>query len=191
MLESKSRELKQNPGYGPVPTPDTVAAFQSYPEWAKDALSAKTPSGYAQTFKNLNASVSANSYLGLITLHSYDTIGCSQWCDNTTLCTGFNIYVERDPALNPSDNCPLPASISNYKCTLWGSGVEASAATNFGDYRGQFQVVIAGSDGYEKTNTTVPASPPGCSKPTKCPGGAVNNPSSCIGTQFFPGPFNV
>ena len=171
--------------------PDTPAAFVAYPLWKQYALSAKTPSGYAQTFKDLTASVSANSFLSLVTLHSYDTLGCSQWCDNTTLCTGFNIFVERDPSLNPSDNCPLPSSISNYKCTLWGSGVEASAATNFGGYRGQFQVVIAGSDGYEKTNTTAPATPPGCGKPTKCPSGAVNNPSSCIGTEFFPGPFDM
>jgi len=178
-------------GYGPVPTPDTVDAFEAYEEWSDDAQKAKTPDGYAQTFKDFKASVSANSYLGLVTLHSYDPLGCSPWCDNTTLCTGFNLFVERDPSLNPSDNCTMPPSISNYKCTLWGSGVEAAAANNYGGYRGQFHVVIAGSDGYEKTNNTTPAAPEGCKKPKNCPSGAVNNEGSAIGTKFFPGPFDV
>lgn len=174
-----------------MPTPDTVDAFEAYEEWSDDAQKAKTPDGYAQTFKDFKASVSANSYLGLVTLHSYDPLGCSPWCDNTTLCTGFNLFVERDPSLNPSDNCTMPPSISNYKCTLWGSGVEAAAANNYGGYRGQFHVVIAGSDGYEKTNNTTPAAPEGCKKPKNCPSGAVNNEGSAIGTKFFPGPFDV
>jgi hypothetical protein len=53
----------------------------------------------------LSASFSANTYLGLQTLHTYDVERCSQYCDNTTLCTGFNIFVKRDPSLNHSVNC--------------------------------------------------------------------------------------
>jgi hypothetical protein len=161
---------------------------------AKDA---KTPAGYVNTFRDLNASCSANTYLGLHTLSSYDTVGCSQWCDNTTLCTAFNIYVERDPSLNPTKPdattdafCPNPSSITNYKCTLWGSGVDAASANNFGGYRLDFAVVITGSNGYAKTNNTTPPSQPGWSEPTPCHGGAIDRPSCFVGSDFFPGPYD-
>ncbi|KAK6582301.1 hypothetical protein PZA11_004709 [Diplocarpon coronariae] len=182
----------QPDGYGPQVIPDTVEAFEAYPDFGTQALAAQAP-GYAATFRNLNASVSANTYLGLTTLKTYSAPLCAQHCDNTTLCTGFNIYVERDPSLNPSDNCTQPASITNYKCTLWGSGVNAQSATNFGDYRGAFHVVVAGSDGFEKTNTTTPASQPGWQAPKQCGADgstAHNHPSTCMGSRFFPGPYN-
>ena len=137
--------------------PDTPAAFEAYPQFTYDALTAPTPASYVEVFQNLNASVNANSYLGLYTLSSYDVEGCSQWCDNTTLCTAFNIYVERDPSLNPTaGECPNPPSITNYKCTLWGSSISAADATNTGQWRADFEVVIAGSNGYDKTNNTTP-----------------------------------
>ena len=157
------------------------------------ALNAKTPPGYVQTYKNLNASSSANSYIGLYTLSSYDVEGCSQWCDNTTLCTAFNLYIERDPSLNPSANCSNPPSITNYKCTLWGSGLEPATATNYGQYRDNFQVVITASDAWDKTNNTTPPTPKGCGFPSKCSGGSgiIHQPQSCLGTKFFPGSFDV
>jgi hypothetical protein len=131
--------------------------------------------------------------LGLETLKYYNVEECAEYCNNKTLCTGFNIFFERDPSLNPSDNCTQPASITNYKCTLWGSGVDTASANNYGDYRGQFQVVIAGSDGFEKTNTTAPSQCPGWQPPQQCPGdgsNAHNHPSTCIGNHFFPGPYD-
>lgn len=179
-------------GYGPHVVPDTVEAFEAYPEFKTQALAATAP-GYVSTFTNYNASVSANTYLGLTTLQTYDAPGCAKLCDNKDLCTGFNIFVERDPALNPSENCTQPASITNYKCTLWGSGVNLESATNYGQYRGQFQVVIAGSDGFEKTNTTTPPTQPGWQPPKQCGSNgskAHNHPSTCIGQGFFPGPYD-
>lgn len=168
----------------------------SYPAFHTMAQSARTPAGYVNTFRDLNASCSANTYLGLHTLRSYDALGCSQWCDNTTLCTAFNIYVERDPSLNPTipdatttANCPNPSSITNYKCTLWGSGVDAASTNNYGGWRDQFQVVIAGSNGYAKTNNTTPPSQPGWNEPTKC-GGAIDRPSCFLGSDFYPGPYD-
>ena len=177
-------------GYGPQVTPDTVAAFEAYTTFHSEARAAVAPKGYVQTFADLNASVSGSSYLGYYLLTWYDTVGCSQYCDNTTLCTGFNLYVERDPSVNPAANCSNPPSITNYGCSLWGSGVSASAATNSGQYRNDFQVVIVASDGYEKTNTTTPVTPPGWTNPQNCSSHAHNHPSTCIGTKFFPGPFN-
>ncbi|KUJ19494.1 uncharacterized protein LY89DRAFT_546028, partial [Mollisia scopiformis] len=183
----------QPDGYGPHVEPDTPDAFLAYPEFHEEARAAKAPAGYVETFVDLNASVSANTYLGLQTLQSYDVSLCAQYCDSKDLCTGFNIFFERDPSLNPSANCTQPASITNYKCTLWGSGVYTASATNYGDYRGEFHVVITGSDGFEKTNTTTPPSQPGWQPPQQCgsDGGSVHNhPNNCMGTSFFPGPYN-
>ena len=57
--------------------------------------------------------------------------------------------MERDPSVNPNATmgCPNPPSIVNYKCTLWGSGVTAESAKNKGQWRIQFEVAIAGSNG--------------------------------------------
>ncbi|KAK2043861.1 hypothetical protein LZ31DRAFT_554822 [Colletotrichum somersetense] len=182
----------QPAGSGPSVQPDTPEAFVANPAFHQLALGAATPSGYGSTFKDLNASVNANSYLGLHTLNSYDVAQCASYCDNTNLCTGINIYIERDPAYNPSGcSCTTPPSITNYKCTLWGSGVDKAAATNFGQTRDGFQVVIAGSNGYEKTNNTTPQNPPGWTKPQGCGGAVHNHPSTCLGQKFFPGPFDV
>jgi hypothetical protein len=88
--------------------------------------------------------------------------------------------------------CPNPKSITNYKCTLWGSNLDASTATNQGGYREQFQVVVVGSNGYDKTNVTTPGSNvPGLSNGADCGGKAIDMPSSSVGGKFFPGPFNV
>jgi hypothetical protein len=164
-------------------------------------LNAVTPSGYQQVFKDLNASTSANSYLTFSTLKSYDVAGCAELCDNTDLCTAFNIYIERDPGLNPTKNgnssnstgeyCPNPTSITNYKCSLWGSSIDTSSATNFGDYREDFQVVIVASNGYDASNNTTPAPLPGWTPPSNCTGGAISAGGNYwMGSNFFPGPFN-
>ncbi|KAI1336866.1 hypothetical protein F5Y15DRAFT_392442 [Xylariaceae sp. FL0016] len=182
----------QPDGYGPVPTPDTVAGFYADKELAHEALSAASPSGYTATFKNLNGSVNANTYLGFHTLQSYDTASCASYCDDTDLCTSFNIYIERDPAWNPEQcSCSNPPSITNYKCSLWGSGVEAAAATNMGQSRGSFEVVVTGSNGYTKAGTTTPATPPNWTKPQSCSGSLHHHPSTCIGETIFKGPFDV
>ncbi|THX86544.1 hypothetical protein D6D05_02465 [Aureobasidium pullulans] len=156
-------------------TPDTADAFLAYAPFHSMASAAPTvvPSNnvagnaYQQTFRDLNGSSSANSYLGLYTLTSYSPADCAAHCDTTTLCTAFNIYIERDPSQNPSKNdstdptvwgywCPTPSSITNFKCTLWGSNLESATATNQGGWRKDFQVVITGSNGYDATNVTFP-----------------------------------
>lgn len=164
----------QPDGYGPVPTPDTVSAFYAYAPFHAMASAAPTAieavgggAVYQQTFLDLNASSSAQSYLGLETLKTYDAAECAGYCDETSLCTAFNIYIERDPSVNPCNNdstastvwgynCPNPASMTSYKCTLWGSELDSTTATNTGDWREEFEVVITASNGYDKTNSTTP-----------------------------------
>ncbi|KAG9811009.1 hypothetical protein KCU77_g20053, partial [Aureobasidium melanogenum] len=97
-------------GYGPQVQPDTVDAFYSYAPFHSMASAAPTvvPSSdktqYTQVFKDLDAAVSANSYIGLYTLTSYNAQECASKCDDTDLCTSFNIYIERDPSLAPANN---------------------------------------------------------------------------------------
>jgi hypothetical protein len=181
----------QPDGFGPVSSPDTVEPFRNNEVLHNMAKSASDPKGYTNTFKDLSAAVNANTYLGYRTLESYDVQSCADWCDDKELCTAFNIYIERDPKWNPEKcSCDQPDSITNFKCSLWGSGVEPEAANNGGQNRGEFEVAIIGSNGYEKTKETEPETPEGCEKPQKCPA-VHDHPSTCIGEHFFPGPYDV
>ncbi|KAH9839617.1 hypothetical protein Tdes44962_MAKER08072 [Teratosphaeria destructans] len=194
----------QPTAYGPTVTPDTVAAFEAYQPFHDDANHAQTPSGYVEVFKDLNASTSANSYLTYETLTSYDVTTCAKFCDDTDLCTAFNIYIERDPSVNPTSNgtslanvgwgtdCPNPSSVTNYKCSLWGSSINAASATNYGQWRDEFQVVIVASNGYDKTNSTTPPSQTGWGEPQPCSGGGISAGGSYwMGSTFYPGPFDT
>ncbi|THY00180.1 hypothetical protein D6D01_10423, partial [Aureobasidium pullulans] len=179
-------------GYGPVPTPNTVSAFHAYKPFHSMASAAptvvsvsavsSTASNPPMTFKDLSASSSANSYLGLYTLESYDVAECAAICD-------------KNPTNNDSTaptvwgyNCPNPALMTSYKCTLWGSALSASTATNTGGWRSAFQVAITASNGYDKTNATIPETP--SNSPKNCGHKAMNSPQNWMGSRFFPGPFN-
>ncbi|KAJ9666778.1 hypothetical protein H2201_003182 [Coniosporium apollinis] len=181
---------KQPVGSGPVPSPDTAAAFISNQDIQDLARSAPTPDGYSLVLSNLDGSLSASVYLGLTTLESYDTLGCQSLYDRTTGCVAFNVYVERDPTLDTNaEKCPNPSSTTNFKCTLWGAPVSAEQATNKGEWRNQFQVVIAASNAYNKA-----APPPvlgGFNGPFQL-GGAINAPyaadghNTFMGSRYFP-----
>lgn len=152
-------------------TPDTPEAFSEYAPFHDAATRApinvaSSQSGhvYTQTFNDLDAAVITTSYISVYDLHTYDVQGCAQYCDNTTACESFNIYVERDPSQNPSSSvssaptvwgyiCPNPKSITNYKCALWGTSISAAEATNQGQMKEDFEVVVTGSNGYNKAST--------------------------------------
>jgi hypothetical protein len=164
----------QPAGSGPVASPDTVDGFFGIPELQTLSSSATTPDGYTSAFTGLNASLNAVNYMGLWTLTSYDTLGCASLCDRNTGCQAFNMYAERDPSLDPNaSNCANPTSITNYKCALWGSGVSASQAVNYGQWRDSFHVVITGSNAYNKIPGPGPI--PNFDGPTQL-GGAINAP---------------
>jgi hypothetical protein len=91
------------------------------------------------------------------TYNSYDVQGCADACDSEKYCLGFNIFFERDPSLEPGPNCRDPASTTSIKCSLYGYPVAGNAATNQGQWRQDFQVVIAGSNGYSKISKALPA----------------------------------
>ncbi|KAI7205512.1 hypothetical protein D0869_00151 [Hortaea werneckii] len=198
----------QPDGYGPVPTPDTASAFREFDKLHASASAAPSivssdseGEQYEKVFEDLDGSVSAQSYLGSYTFQTYDVEACASKCDCTELCTSFNIFAERDPSLNPTKNnsnaptvwgyyCPNPPSMTSFKCTLWGSDIEAADATNKGGYREDFEVVITASNGYDKTNTTVPPKTPEYEEPKDCGDKAIDAPEYWLGSKFFPGPFN-
>jgi hypothetical protein len=175
--------------YGPPTTPDTVDAFKSNTKYAELAKNAKTPSGYTQSFSNFDGSVSGNGYLGYKLLTSYDPSACSAYCDETETCTGFNIFIERDPKFNPEKcSCEAP-SITQFKCSIWGQEIKKEAATNKGQNQAGFEVVIVGSNGYNK-GTYSPPSLPSCSKPQNCGNKLHDQQPYCMGQHTFPGPFD-
>lgn len=181
----------QPDGYGPVPTPDTPSAFLSYALFAVDAYAAHVPQGYSQNFTDLNAAVSSPNYLALKTLQTYSTDECAAYCDCTETCSSFNLYIERDPSLNPAANCTNPPSMTSYKCTIFAGPISSADATNSGQYRDEFEVVITGSNAYNRLPTAphLPSTS-GWQSPSYCPGGAISAPSKQMGGAFFPGPFD-
>lgn len=188
----------QPDGFGPRVSPDTDSQFLRDATLNQMSLSAKStpPTGYTTSFSGLTGSVSLSTYMGLYTLNKYDPALCASYCDQATGCLGINLYFERDPSVNPADACPNPASMTNIKCTLWGSQVTAASANNEGQWRGPgdaqgqaFHVVIAGSNGYSKP--TPPPTQPGYNPPAALPGACdatyngANGKSVFIKSQFF------
>ncbi|KEQ59146.1 uncharacterized protein M437DRAFT_57857 [Aureobasidium melanogenum CBS 110374] len=178
----------QPSGSGPKTTPDTAAAFSANTIYNSTALAAGTPPGYSVAFGPNQGATSASVYLGYYTLTSYDPYKCQEYCDQATNCYAFNIYYERDPSKDPNAvNCPNPASTVNIKCSLWGSQIDATTATNNGQWRDNFQVVIAGSMGFNKL-----ADPPACASfnaPTEL-AGAIQAPSGYMGSRYYPGAYD-
>lgn len=139
---------------GTLAVPDTAAAFTTYAAYASLATGASTPSNYQQAFSNLNGATQQVGYRGVFTLDSYDPSVCAAKCDADSDCQAFNIYIERDPVLRPDyDVCQNPDATANIKCTLYGYPVHAETATNAGQYQGQFQILVAASNGYNKPYT--------------------------------------
>ncbi|KAF4549404.1 Hypothetical protein D9617_21g096250 [Elsinoe fawcettii] len=174
-------------GKGPKVTPDTASDFLKYAPFHSMASAAPTSIGstegatYLQVFRDLDASVSAASYLGLHTLDSYDATVCGKYCDNNKLCTSFNIFVERSPVHGIADSCPNADSQTEIKCTLWGSKITNAQATNKGQKRHEFEVVITASNGYDKTGSYTPhVDPPVYNAPV---GYAAATPSAVISTS--------
>ncbi|KAF2150206.1 hypothetical protein K461DRAFT_201709, partial [Myriangium duriaei CBS 260.36] len=166
----------------PNVTVDTPAAFLNNAAFASIANNAPLPSGYVQRFQNLNASNNAYGYMGYTTLDTYDTNLCASKCTAMKGCSSINIYFERDPSVEPAAACPNPPSYTMIKCVFWGGPVTTANAVNNGQWRQNFQVVIAGSNGYESSYAT----PPGYSTPVAL-NAAINAPYDVYGYDSYMG----
>jgi hypothetical protein len=130
------------------------------------AVSAPTSVGqYNRSFVNLQGSNQQLGYLTYYTLKSYNASACAAKCDDLSQCMGFNLYFERAPVVDPNDaSCANPNSTTLIKCAVYGYPVTGTTATNIGQMRNQFKVVITGSNGYSKL--ALPAAPSGFTNPT-------------------------
>ncbi|KAK5112768.1 hypothetical protein LTR62_003866 [Meristemomyces frigidus] len=147
---------------------DTATAFLSNPEFAALANGAVTPAGYSLAYSNqAGSSQGVYGYMGFSVLESYDTQTCSSLCDAVEGCSSFNIYVERDPSIDPTSSCSDPSSI-----------------TVINQYREDFHVVIAGSNGYVNNSIATPA---GYSGPVFLGNAAINAPLDCAGHDTYMG----
>ncbi|KAJ8110729.1 hypothetical protein OPT61_g6499 [Boeremia exigua] len=135
-------------------SPDTDSAFLADSYYSQAANAANTPLGFNSVFSNTQASPNAPGYLGFTLMDTYDVQTCADKCNAITGCTSFNVYFERDPSVDPNDpSCSNPPSVTNIKCVWWSSKISTSNNVNDGQYRGDFHVVIAGSNGYVGTPT--------------------------------------
>ncbi|THV69105.1 hypothetical protein D6D28_06141 [Aureobasidium pullulans] len=135
--------------YNYAPNPNTPTQFLVDSTLA--ALSAAQwypPAGYSTSFTGQFGGLFAPNYLGYQQLSSYNTSACAAYCNARSDCNAFNIYFERTPVFIPDDSCPSPNAAATITCALYGSSVDASTATNIGQYRKDFMVVIQGSNGY-------------------------------------------
>jgi hypothetical protein len=135
---------------GPKPGDGSVTAYtDTNNDLRKAARSADTPSGYRKEFTD---EVGSSQQIGYLTYKNiedgtYNVQKCAEFCNSEKFCLGFNIYFERDPKLNPASACTSPDPITNIKCSIYGYPVAKASATNQGQWREQFQVVIVGSNG--------------------------------------------
>jgi len=102
-LEERAACAAQPTGAGPIASPDTVSAFLGLSDFAVIASAAPTPSGYVNTFTNMQASNNAQGYLGFTTLKTYDVVGCAALCDKMAGCASINVLFERDPIVEPGN----------------------------------------------------------------------------------------
>ncbi|EMD64827.1 hypothetical protein COCSADRAFT_189863 [Bipolaris sorokiniana ND90Pr] len=146
-------------GAAPVPGDGSAGAYLATTNnvLKSNADGATAPAGYDEAFKGLNKATQQIGYLTYknIETGNYNVQACADFCDSEKFCLGFNIYYERDPKYAPSASCTDPEPQTNLKCALFGYPVSANTAINDGQYREQFQVVIAGSNGYSKRQGTV------------------------------------
>lgn len=114
-----------------------------------------------------NSNYLGPGFLGTHVLKHYDVDECARLCNDLPTCASFNLYFERDPAYAPNTTagCPNPPSTTTINCVLWHHRLEADAAINFGETREGFQVVITGSNLYNKIKGPLDLSSLGFSGP--------------------------
>lgn len=192
-----SSPLPKRDGCTPQPTTPNIYnvdlssanAFRNDGSICNVSMAAQTPSGYLQTFMELYAATSTNAYMGYMSVDTYSPSQCSAQCDSIDGCTSFNIFFERDPTLDPSTNCTNPNATANIKCSFWGIPIDATSATNKGQFRSSFEVAIAGSNGYVKNGYVElnPGTAPNYVGPSYLANAAINAPRDCNNQNSFLG----
>ncbi|OMP85174.1 hypothetical protein BK809_0000274 [Diplodia seriata] len=167
----------------------TYESFKADSIIASVANAAPTPTGYFQNFKNQDGANSAYAYMGYTVLETgYDVNACAKTCSDKDGCLAFNIYFERDPTVEPGDvdGCRDPEAFANIKCSFWGSALDTTTANNYGQWRADFHVGIAGSNAYTSYEVGGPVA--GWTDPLSLDNAALNAPlRDCAGTWTYMG----
>ncbi|TKA80898.1 hypothetical protein B0A55_01662 [Friedmanniomyces simplex] len=164
---------------------DTDENFSSNTAFSDAATDAVTPDGWTLAYSNqAGSSEGVYGYMGYSILDTYDTASCAAQCDAIVGCSSVNIYFERDPSIDPTSTCSNPPSETVIKCVYYGGPVTPASATNLGQWRYDFHVVIAGSNGY--VNNSI-ATPPGFQPPASLGNAAINAPLDCGGHDTYMG----
>lgn len=88
--------------------------------------------------------------------------------------------------MEPGTGCEDPDPLIVVKCTFWGSALDKTTATNDGQWRADFHVVIAGSNGY--TSDAIAAPIDGWNEPLKLNDATMSAPlRDCAGTWTYMG----
>lgn len=164
---------------------DTADAFEANTDYSNAALTAPTPKGYVLAYANqTGSSEGVYGYMGYSVLDSYSTTTCSARCDAIVGCSSFNIYYERDPSVDPTASCSNPSSQTVIKCVYYGGPVTAASTTGVGQWRYDFHVVIAGSNGYVNNSIATPAGYQGA---VALGNAGINAPNDCGGHNTYMG----
>ncbi|GAB7363785.1 hypothetical protein MBLNU230_g4353t1 [Neophaeotheca triangularis] len=199
-VEKRAACDSQLSGASRAPTvPNDAQGFQASNELAATANGAVTPSGYTLQFSNKQASNNAYGYMGYSNLDSYDTQQCASRCTEYVGCMAFNIFFQRNPSVEPAAACQNPAPVTNIRCVYWGGPVSEANCNNYGETRENFQVVIAGSNGYQNQALVEPSgSPEDFTAPQSLDNKAIHAPYDVYGfnsflgeTIFGEGPFDI
>ncbi|KXT10080.1 hypothetical protein AC579_1568 [Pseudocercospora musae] len=113
----------------------------------------------------------------------YKISGCAAQGNSNYRCTAFDIALERATSTEPSaadGSCLQPPSTTLIKCVLWSGPVNTDNAVNAGQLRNAFQVVIAGSNGYNKL---APPTPSGYNAAVNLGKRAISAPTCSDGTR--------
>ncbi|GAM88157.1 hypothetical protein ANO11243_061880 [Dothideomycetidae sp. 11243] len=178
-----------------IPTPNTAVQFSIDSGLSGIAVAALAPAGFTRQSFNQYAAIEASSYLGSSELSTYNASQCAAACNawaGSQPCVAFNMYFEREPTQFPGSNCPNPSATTSVRCALYGSQVVASQAINYGEFRSQFIVLLAGSNLYWKN--TAPVGIAGFTAPTALPAfvdvSTINGVNVVTGSNFYPGTFD-
>jgi hypothetical protein len=142
-------------GYGPRALLDTPLGFLTAPIFRSYAKSSTTPRGYDLVYANSHSASTSAVYLRYDELAVYNVHTCARRCDATRGCKAFNIFFERTPTLNVGPQCKNSLSSTTIKCALWGSELVGGERENTGYMLYDFQVVVAGSNAYNKNGEVV------------------------------------
>ncbi|TKX19983.1 metallopeptidase-like protein 6 [Elsinoe australis] len=173
---------KQIIPFGYAPAPNTPIGFLVDTRLAASAKAASSyPAGYTTSFTNQYGSIQGGTSLNSLQLSNYNVSACAAACSKNSACNAFNIYFTRSPTLDIGTNCPNPTALADVRCTLWSSAVSQSQATNIGNWRSDFMVVVQGSNGYSKVSA------PGVSgfQSPVALAGAVDSSNTFVGADFF------